>query len=256
MAKHFGIIRALLLRELATRYGRDNIGFLWLIAEPMIFATGVSVLWSLIRPAYENGIRLIPFIITGYMPLILFRQVVGYTVGGVRNNSALLFHRQVTPLHILVTRIMFEFIGVTLAAVTIIAIYTFLGIMSLPNDFLDFQYVYLGWFLLAWLSGALALVLAAVAGIFEFVEKFVQITTYVAIPLSGAFLMASSMPPQVRKMVLSIPLIHAFEMIRRGYFGTTVITFFDLNYLLAWCLGLTLLGLALVHYLRGRVELE
>ncbi|MFN5779339.1 MAG: capsule polysaccharide export ABC transporter permease, partial [Novosphingobium sp.] len=31
------VIGALLLREMLTRYGRNNIGFLWLFVEPMLF---------------------------------------------------------------------------------------------------------------------------------------------------------------------------------------------------------------------------
>ena len=254
--KHLVIIQALLLRELATRYGRDNIGFLWIIVEPMIFASGVSVLWSMLRPPYENGVKLIPFLVTGYMPLILMRQIVGYAVGGVRANRSLLFHRQLTPLHILASRILIEVVGVTLAAITIITIYNFLGLMGPPADFLGLQYVYGGWFLLAWLSGGLALVMASLSEIFEFVERFVQIITYLAIPLSGAFFMAASMPPQARNLVSKVPLIHAFEMIRHGYFGDSIITYFDVGYLTMWCAGLTLLGLLLVQYVRGRVEAD
>jgi ABC-type polysaccharide/polyol phosphate export permease len=34
------VLGALLIRELLTRYGRHNIGFLWLFVEPMIFTLG------------------------------------------------------------------------------------------------------------------------------------------------------------------------------------------------------------------------
>ena len=38
------VIWALLLRESLTRYGRHNIGFLWLFVEPMLFTLGVRML--------------------------------------------------------------------------------------------------------------------------------------------------------------------------------------------------------------------
>jgi len=41
------VVRALFLRELITRFGRDNLGVLWLVGEPMIFTLGVATLWSL-----------------------------------------------------------------------------------------------------------------------------------------------------------------------------------------------------------------
>lgn len=253
--KHRRILFALLMRELSTRYGRENIGFLWLIAEPMIFTSGVSIMWSMIRPSFENGIGIVPFVVTGYLPLILTRQVVGYTVGGVRNNAQLLYHRQISPLHLLLGRIIIETIGVTFAAVVILFIYHVAGLMPLPRDFSDVAYIYGGWFLLAWLSGGLAMTMGALAEIFDFVERFVQIITYILIPLSGAFLMAGSMPPKIRDVTLKVPFIHEFEMIRRGFFGESVVTYFNIPYAVAWAAGVSVLGLFLVQYVRGRVEL-
>jgi len=254
--KHRRIMWALMMRELSTRFGRDNIGFLWLVGEPIIFASGVSILWSMIRPPYENGIKIIPFVVTGYLPLILVRQIVGYTVGGVKNNSALLFHRMITPLHLLLARIVIEFIGLTLTAVLIIGFYVVIGVMELPKNFSDLPYLYGGWFMLAWLSAGLSLIMAALAEIFDFVERFVQIITYIMIPLSGSFVMAAAMPPKFQAVTLAIPLVHEFEMIRRGYFGTSVTTLFNVPYALSWCAGLTTVGLLLVRFVRNRVEVE
>jgi capsular polysaccharide transport system permease protein len=39
------VLHALMMRELITRYGRDNLGVLWLVGEPMIFTLGVTTLW-------------------------------------------------------------------------------------------------------------------------------------------------------------------------------------------------------------------
>ena len=38
------VLVALLLREMLTRYGRHNIGFLWVFVEPMIFTLGACSL--------------------------------------------------------------------------------------------------------------------------------------------------------------------------------------------------------------------
>ncbi len=254
--RHRRIIAALIMRELSTRYGRENIGFLWIIAEPMIFATGVSFMWSQIHPAYENGIKLIPFVITGYLPLILFRQMVGYSVNAVRVNGSLLYHRTVTPLHLILSRCLIEFIGVTLAFVTIVTFYCFMGIMSPPHSLEDFGYVLQGWFLLAWVSVGLTLIMAGVAEIFEFVERFVQIVTYVAIPVSGMFIMVVDMPPHLRSISTALPLVHAFEMIRRGFFGSGISVFYNTTFEIYSAAVLTFLGLLVALFVRNRVEVE
>ncbi|MGI4747326.1 MAG: hypothetical protein ACRYFY_14990 [Janthinobacterium lividum] len=43
-------------RELHTRYGRETIGFLWIIGEPILFCGGVTILWTAMRPTHEHGL--------------------------------------------------------------------------------------------------------------------------------------------------------------------------------------------------------
>jgi capsular polysaccharide transport system permease protein len=256
LAKHRRIMWALIMRELSTRYGRNNLGFLWLVGEPIVFAGGVSILWTFIRPPYENGIKLIPFIITGYLPLIMVRHVIGHTVGAIKNNNTLLFHRMVSPLHLLLARIVTELIGASLGAVVVIIFYNIIGVMGLPPTVMDFANVYAGWFLLAWLSSAVAIVMAALTEIFEFTERFVQVITYIIVPLSGTFIMVASMPPKYQSIALAVPFAHEFELIRHGYFGDSIATVYSIPYVIIWCSGLSIVGLWLIGFVRSRIEID
>jgi capsular polysaccharide transport system permease protein len=251
--KHRRIIWALLMRELSTRYGRDDIGFLWVIAEPLLFASAVSVMWSFIRTPFENGIRIVPFIITGYLPLILVRQTVNFSVSAVKVNSNLLYHRQITPLHLFMARFLIEFLGVTTAFVVISTALVCVNLMGIPKNL---GLVIASWLLLTWISLGLALVMGALAEIFEFMERIVQIVTYIYIPVSGAFIMASTMSPGFRKAVLVLPFIHCSEMLRSGWFGEFITVYYSAAYAAEWAAGLTLLGLLLVQFVRSRVEVE
>ena len=78
--RHLSIVRALMLRELITRYGREGLGFLWVIGEPLVFCLGVVLMWNLIRPEYEHGIRLGPMVMTGYMALLLLRHQISFSL--------------------------------------------------------------------------------------------------------------------------------------------------------------------------------
>ncbi len=247
------ILWALLMRELSTRYGRDNLGFLWVVAEPILFAGSVSIMWSAIRTPYENGIPIVQFVITGYLPLILVRQTVNHCVSVVKVNAGLLYHRQITPLHLFIARYLVEFLGVSAAFVLIVAILNFLELMGTPKDL---NLVLGGWFLLAWLSFGLATTMGALAEVFDFIERIVQIVTYIYIPFSGAFVMAANVSPNFRKILLALPFAHCDEMMRAGYFGEFIETYYDPGYVMIWASGLTLLGLFLVQFVRARVEVE
>ncbi|UQV17452.1 hypothetical protein MU852_11160 [Brevundimonas albigilva] len=105
------IVSALMKREMVTRFGREGLGFAWLIAEPLVFCFGVMILWSFTKPAYEHGVRLAPFVMTAYMSLILLRHLISYMSGAVQANIGLLYHRQITPIHIFTSRILLEILG-------------------------------------------------------------------------------------------------------------------------------------------------
>ncbi len=70
------VIRALMLRELITRFGRENLGVLWLVGEPMIFTLGVAALWSAMRAHQFSSLPIIAFAITGYSSVLVWRNTV------------------------------------------------------------------------------------------------------------------------------------------------------------------------------------
>src|SRR5260370_3281629 len=90
------VLGALFMREFMTRWGRKNLGFAWLFAEPLVFALPVIFMWSMIRAPIDRGLPMIPFIWSGYLPLLLFRHVTGNSLYTVKFNGAMLYHLQVT----------------------------------------------------------------------------------------------------------------------------------------------------------------
>ena len=253
ISRHSRMIWALSLRELATRYGRENLGFLWVLGEPLLFCGSVSILWSIVQSPYEHGIRIVPFVVTGYMPLLLVRHILAHGMYAVRVNAPLLYHRKISPLHLFVARSLVELVGVTFAFIVIWLLLAPFGLMELPKHL---SLVYLGWFLLAWISFGLAMIFGALFELFEPIERFVQVITYLLVPLSGTFYMAAWIPPQFRGYVLLLPFINTVEMVRAGFFGEFIPTYFSISYTLCCAAGLTLLGLILVAFVRGRVIVE
>ena len=241
------VIGALLMREIHTRYGRENIGHLWVIGEPLIFCVGVAVMWTAIRPAHEHGVPVTAFVITGYVPLTMWRHCVSRSVKAFDANGSLLFHRQVTPLDIIVARCVLEIIGALIAGIVVSALAILLGYMEMPADI---GLMYLGLFYQAVFCLACALILAPASEISPVLEKFVGAFTYLMIPFSGAFVMVNWVPRNFQFVLLWSPPVHAAEIIRKGQFGSTVHAQYDLAYLTYVCAGMILVGLSLT--LRSR----
>lgn len=247
------IVAALMLRELVTRYGRRGLGFAWLIGEPLLFCLGVLVLWSVARPDYEHGLKLGPFVMTGYMCLLLLRHQITLSLGALQANAGLLYHRGVQVLHIYIARNLLEFLGTSAAFVVVYGVLMALGQVGPPADWLT---LYAGWLLLALMGCGLALVFSGLALRFEVMERVVPLFTYILIPMSGVFFMAAWVPAAYRDAFMLIPLPHPVEMVRAGVFGEFVETHFNPLYALGWALVLNALGLLLAAGARERIDTE
>jgi len=251
--RNLRIIWALVLRELATRYGRNNLGFLWIIGEPLLFTSGVLVMWSIIRPPYDHGIRLLIFVVTGYMPLTLIRHTVGHGINCIPTNINLLYHRKITLLHFFIARTLLEIIGVSLAFFVTVSVFLLFGVISLPPSL---SLVLGGWFILSWICFGMTLILGGVAGIYESFEKVANLLTYVMVPMTGTFFMIDWLPYQYQKAVELIPLINCVEMVRAGFFGEFVPTHYNAAYAIAWAAGFTFVGLLVLQFVRDRIDVE
>jgi capsular polysaccharide transport system permease protein len=235
------VIWALLLREMLTRYGRHNIGFMWLFIEPMMFTLGVAALWSFSGMHRQLSTPVIAFAVTGYSSVLLWRNMPARCISAIEPNLALMYHRQVKLIDVFLSRLILEAAGATISFATLSILFVAIGWMKAPDDILK---VTLAWLLLAWYGTAMALLLGALSGRSEIVEKLWHPVSYLLFPLSGAAFMVDWLPPAAQKVVLWLPMVHGVEYLRDGYFGSGVRTHYHLTYMASACLILTFLALA------------
>jgi capsular polysaccharide transport system permease protein len=247
------VIKALMLRELTTRFGRENIGFLWVMAEPLLFALLVGLLWRALKGPVEYGVDIVAFVVTGYIPLVLFRSTVQRAVHSFSANSGLMYHRQVKVLDIILVRFFLELIGHMMAYLFIGLVLGVIGFFPWPYDI---GFLILGWLYYSLFTFAVALVIAPLSEMSEVLEKLVGVTTYIMIPFSGSFYLVSILDPAAAAAVLLSPPVHGMEMMRYGVFGPGIDAQYDFVYPLAFCLPLILVGLLLCRMVRRSLVIE
>ena len=245
------ILHALMMREVITRFGRDNLGVLWLFVEPMLFTLGVTALWTAAGMNHGSSIPIVAFALTGYSSVLLWRNCASRSVMALESNLPLLFHRNVKPIDVFLTRIVLEISGATASFVILGIFFTSIGWMDVPENMLE---VLFGLFMLAWFGTALALVIGAGTAYSDAVEKLWAPASYLLFPISGAAFMVEWLPPAFQEIVLLLPMVHGVEILREGYFGNAVKTHFDVGYMAVCCLVLTLVGLYLVRDAGQKVE--
>jgi capsular polysaccharide transport system permease protein len=247
------VIRALMMRELVTRFGRENIGFLWMMAEPLLFAVLVGFLWRFARGPEDHGISVFAFVATGYIPLTLFRHCSSRCIRVIQVNSTLMYHRQIKLLDFIFVRVLIEVIGACMAFVFIGVVLGMIGEFPMPADVGAFL---LGWFLYCLFVFSICLVMAPLSEMSDVLEKVLPVATYIQIPASGAFNMQSWLSPGARHFLSYSPFVQAMELLRYGIFGDRVHAMWDISVPIVASIGFILLGLVLCRRLRRELVVE
>jgi ABC-2 type transport system permease protein/capsular polysaccharide transport system permease protein len=238
------VIHALLLREILTRFGRHNIGFLWLFVEPMMFTLGVTALWSLTKSVHGSNLPIAAFALTGYSAVLLWRNMPARCIGAIEPNRSLMYHRNVRVADIFAARLLLEGGGATISFVVLSIVFMALGMIDPPENVLQ---VVGGWLMLAWFGVSLALLLGSLAQESELVEKLWHPASYLLFPLSGAAFLVDALPTEAQHYILYLPMVHGVEYIREGYFGSHIRAHYDLGYMALVNSALLLLATAKVR---------
>jgi capsular polysaccharide transport system permease protein len=247
------VFGAIMLREMMTRYGRENLGFFWLMGEPLILTTLVMITWSILNHD-RNNVSIVSFVLTGYSMLTLWRHIISASIRIFRSNAGLLFHRNIHFVDTLLARTLLETTGIGISfTIAYITLYL-LGLIGPINDIL----VLVGaWLLMAWFAFSVGLIIAGLTEIFEVVERFVQPIMYVTLPISGAFFLVEWLPLDVQKLAGYSVLVNLFEMFRGGLLGDKVIfTHWDVYYVVGWSILLTAIGITIAERARASIRFD
>ena len=245
------VIGALLMREIITRYGRNNIGFLWLFIEPLMMTMFIVMMWKFARADQVSSLNIVAFVLTGYPMAMMWRNASNRAIGAISGNMSLLYHRNVRVLDTIFARVLLEIAGATIAQIAIMAVLLAMRWIEWPADIF---YMLLAWLLMALFALGLGLVICSIAFKFDAFGKLWGTFSFVMLPLSGAFFFVSTLPQQAQEYVLWIPMVHGTEMFRQGYFGGSMLTMENPWYLLLCDLVLLFIGLAMVAKFSKGVE--
>ncbi|MDE2255386.1 MAG: sugar ABC transporter permease, partial [Betaproteobacteria bacterium] len=103
------VIWALTMRETITRFGREGLGAVWMVAEPSMFVVGVMAIFSHIESGTTYSIA--EYLAVSYPTLLFWRNGTNRVTKALEVNRALLHHAPIRPMDIIYSRILLEFSG-------------------------------------------------------------------------------------------------------------------------------------------------
>lgn len=209
------VIRALLGREVATRFGEYHLGFFWMLVEPLV---GVIIIGLIIGALAQRTVPEIPyafFLLNGMMQMQLLTGCLNSGINAVGANKGLLVYPAVKPIDLFLARFIFHIITTLFSFSLFCAIGMWMGIdLSLAR-----LGTLLACYLLTWLTGiGLGLIFGVAAAYSTDVEKIVPFIQRPLLFVSAVLFPLSSMPESARQILTFNPLVHTIEQARHALF--------------------------------------
>jgi capsular polysaccharide transport system permease protein len=244
------IVFALAMRELHTRFGSNQSGIVWLFIEPLLLSMAIAAFkWAVGMGHNYPGIPIFVFALVSYLPYFMFRAIVGRAPGTIRANMSLLYHTRVRLVDVVLARHLLE-----TAAIVVVMACIVLGVMMWTDTVpASIPTIALALLLLFLLANGLGMMAAAAAAVWKVAEKLIQPLVYLSLPFSGALVALHSLDQGFRSVLLWNPQAHLHEMVREGFFGELLPSYYSVGYVLFAVGVVNLLGFAALRAVRPKL---
>ena len=247
------VVYALIMRETRTRFGLNRLGYLWAILEPMLFIATFALVFRIFGRVAPERMPIVPFLATGFMPYLLFRETSGRGLHAIEANRGLLFYPQVRPLDLVLARVLLEIATSFVAFAIIVGVYC---VYSGQFEVADPLQVVIGFGLAAGIGASLGLILCAASVFSTLVERLHGPLIRPLFWFSGLMYPTGHLPLAYRTLLSYNPIVHAVELTRAGYFRGYRADHVSIAYPLMWIAVLAFLGLTLERVARRRLVLS
>ncbi len=234
-------VAALILREMATTYGRSPGGYLWAVLEPVAAIALLSFAFSLAFHAPSLGHSFPLFYATAYLPYMLFHDVSAKTAQAIRFSRPLLSFNAVSWFDVLLARFLLNFfthlvVGTLVIGTMLLAFET----RAAP----DMAVVFTSISMAACLALGIGVINAFLFLAFPAWERLWMIVTRPLFIISGVFFLFEDVPADVRDALWFNPLFHVTGHMRSGFYAGYEASYVSETYVFA--ISAVLLGFGLL----------
>ena len=251
--RFFRSVSALVMREMATSYGRSPGGYLWAVLEPVAAISIMSFVFSLMLRSPSLGSNFPYFYASGYLIFALYTVLNRNISGAINYSKPLLAYPAVTFVDALLARLVLHMMTQLLVMFVVIG-----GIIVL----FDITTI------LKWgaIFNALGMAIALAFGIgvlncflgarFELWRRIWGIVTRPLFLLSAVLFIPENVPALYRPYLMINPLAHVTSEMRRGLFPTYDAGSVDPLYVYLIAVTCSVLGLIfLLRYYRDIMQM-
>jgi len=236
-------ISALILREMATTYGRSPGGYLWAILEPVAAIALMSIIFSLLFRSPALGTNFPYFYAGGFLPFMMYATISSQIAASIRYSKALLAYPAVTFMDAIIARLLLNFmthILVTFIVITgVIVIYDLKPILHWPSLFLAMSMA----ISMAIAVGTMNCLLISSYPLWERVWAIANRPMFI---ISGLLFIPEALPAKMREYMMYNPLAHVTSEMRKGMFASYDAVYVNATYVFTIAIVMTAISLLLL----------
>lgn len=250
LKRKLNVIKAVMLRDMRTRYFDHGLGFLIVSLWPLAHALLLITLYYYLGRSTPFGDSLFIFFGTGLVPTLSFMYVSRFMSISLVINRPLIAFPAVKMVDILIGRAILEVIAACITVLFMFIIAWSIGDDPIPRDPLEAIYAFSATLLLAVSVGVLCGVIVMFNFMFVNIYALFLVVVYLA---SGTLFIPAALPAEVGEILAWNPLLQCVEWMRFSYFEGYDARLLDRAYIIYFSLGALCLGLAFERLLRGNM---
>ncbi|WP_347266279.1 ABC transporter permease [Paracoccus sp. (in: a-proteobacteria)] len=238
------IVVALMLREMATTYGRSAGGYVWAVLEPVLGVALLTVIFSMALRSPGIGSNFALFYASGFLPFAMFNDLTHKVAASIRYSRPFLAYPSVTFIDAMIARTVLN--ALTHTAVIGIVLSAIFIIYQLPV-LIDMAAILESLMLVTLLAVGVGSLNCYLMTAFPIWERVWSILTRPLFLMSGIFFLYEVMPTKAQEVLWFNPLIHCVALMRRGLYPTYEASYVSRGYVIGLAVFLLFIGLMLLE---------
>jgi capsular polysaccharide transport system permease protein len=210
------VVGAMVVREMATTYGRKPFGYVWTIVEPIAgiaLMSWIFVAMGIRHPALGTNFPI--FYATGFLPFTLYTAISGKLSQALSYSRSLLAYPRVTVIDALLARFIVHLMTQLLVSYIVI-----LGIRSYWNTGTQvvIEHIVLGFAMAAALAVGVGTLNCYLTSRFPLWGTAWSVAMRPLVIVSGVIVLVDRLPPAWLDLLTWNPLVHVVAEVRKGFY--------------------------------------
>ncbi len=235
----YRVLKALVLRDMASRHGESRLGYLMSIILPIFTLSILMAAFSFRGKAFPSDFSLGAFVVTGYPLWQAFQGTYAKVMGAASRSDPLLMFPQITQLDLILSTVILEVSTGTLVYFCMIVGVIVIFQDALPDDPVGIMLIY---WACSWIGFGLGLVLCGLNRLIPSVVIVINTFLRFGMWASGVIYSVTRLPSWTWPYLKWNPILHCTEGARHLWKSSFEAPIFDPVYIISIGFILTTLG--------------